>query len=154
MNSLALWDEATSWEIRILRRYGWNRLILRHLPRVVFARAQWTFLPRGVWLSRDLRADFWRSFRRAEVRRYIARMCGAYQGSLRRLPEHFARIACPALVLWGERDRHFPPTHAARLHAAIPGSTLSTVAGGEHWMPWYLADRIAREIREFAEAHP
>jgi pimeloyl-ACP methyl ester carboxylesterase len=154
MNSLALWDEATSWEIRILRQYGWNRLVLRHLPSAVFVRALWTFLPRGVRLSRDLRGDFWRSFRRTEVRRYIVRMCGAYSGSLRRLPEQFARIACPTLVLWGGHDRHFPPAHATRLHAAVPGSRLSVLPGAEHWMAWYLADRVAAEIRTFADAHP
>jgi hypothetical protein len=25
MNSLVLWDERTSWEIRVLRKFGWNR---------------------------------------------------------------------------------------------------------------------------------
>src|SRR5262249_14009865 len=50
MNSLVLWDEETSWEIRLLRRFGWNRLILRSLPGVVFRRAERTFLPSGVRL--------------------------------------------------------------------------------------------------------
>src|SRR6516225_9646925 len=50
MNSLVQGDEATSWEIRVLRRFGWNRLILRVLPRVVFRRAERTFLPHGVRL--------------------------------------------------------------------------------------------------------
>jgi pimeloyl-ACP methyl ester carboxylesterase len=59
MNSLVQWDEATSWEIRVLRRFGWNRLILRRLPRLVFRRAERTFLPRGVHLPADLRADLW-----------------------------------------------------------------------------------------------
>jgi pimeloyl-ACP methyl ester carboxylesterase len=154
MNSLVLGDEATSWEIRILRQYGWNRLILRHLPAVVFARARWTFLPRSVRLPSDLRGDFWRSFRRAAVRRYIARMCAAYQGSFPRLPEHFARIACPTLVLWADGDRHFPTAHAMRLHSAIANATLSIVPEAEHWMAWYLAEPVARAILEFAEAHP
>jgi pimeloyl-ACP methyl ester carboxylesterase len=150
MNSLVLWDEETSWEIRLLRRHGWNRVILRHLPAVVFARAQWTFLPRGVRLPRDLRADFWRCFRRRDVRQYIARMCAAYQGSLRRLPGHFERIRCPTLALWGASDRHFPLAHATRLHAAIPGSRLCIIPGAEHWMPWYLPERVAEAICEFA----
>src|SRR6184192_512583 len=33
LNSLVMWDEKTSWEIDILRRYGWNRFLIRRLPR-------------------------------------------------------------------------------------------------------------------------
>ncbi|PYM20102.1 MAG: hypothetical protein DMD81_02350 [Candidatus Rokuibacteriota bacterium] len=154
MNSFVQWDEATSWEIRILRQYGWNRVILRHLPRAVFTRAERTFLPRGVRLSPELRRDFWQCFRRTAVRRYIVRMCGAYSGSLRRLPEHFARIHAPTLVLWGDRDRHFPPAHAARLHAAVAGSRLEVIPSGEHWMAWHLAGEVAARVGEFLGTSP
>ena len=77
MLATPLRDEATSWEIRILRQYGWNRLIIRHLPHAVFARAQRTFLPEEVRLPRELRSHLGRCFRRTSVRRYIVRMCGA-----------------------------------------------------------------------------
>ena len=33
MNSLVFGDEKTSWEIRLLRRFGFNRCALRTLPR-------------------------------------------------------------------------------------------------------------------------
>ena len=151
MNSLVLWDEKTSWEIRVLRKFGWNRLILRRLPRAVFRRAEMTFLPRGVKLSPDLRADLWECFRQSEVRSFIARMCAGYQGTLPRLPELYQRIDCPTLVLWGERDQHFPPAHAARLHAAIQGSVLQIIPHAEHWMAWYLADEVAKRIRHFVD---
>src|SRR5262249_7073814 len=39
MNSLVQHDAPTSWEIRVLRRFGWNRVILRRLPWCVFRRA-------------------------------------------------------------------------------------------------------------------
>ena len=35
MNSLVIWDERTSWEIELLRRFGWNRVLLERLPRAV-----------------------------------------------------------------------------------------------------------------------
>jgi pimeloyl-ACP methyl ester carboxylesterase len=149
MNSLVLWDEATSWEIRILRRFGWNRLILRRLPGIVFRRAERTFLPRGVRLPPNLRAEFWGSFRRPEVRGFIAKMCAGYQGTLPRLPEQYARIACPTLVLWAGQDRHFPPAHAERLHALVPGSRLQILPGAEHWMAWSRAEEVADRIRDF-----
>jgi pimeloyl-ACP methyl ester carboxylesterase len=151
MNSLVFGDERTSWEIRLLRRFGWNRLIIRHLPWLVFRRARRTFLPPGVDLPAPLAADLWQSFRQPAVRAFIAKMCAGYQGTLPKLPELYRQIRCPTLVLWGERDKHFPPVHAQRLHAAVAGSRLEIVAGGEHWMPWYRADEVAARLRAFLE---
>jgi pimeloyl-ACP methyl ester carboxylesterase len=153
-NSLVLWDEKTSWEIRVLRRFGWNRFILRRLPWLLFRRAERTFLPWGVRLPRTVRADLWQSFRREEVRRFIIRMCAGYQGTLPRLPALYEQIICPTLILWGERDRHFPPAHAERLHALICGSRLEIVPGGEHWMSWYLAAETAQRICRFVRELP
>ncbi len=149
MNSLVLWDEKTSWEIQVLRKYGWNRFILRKFPRIVFKRAETTFLPPSIKLPAELREDFWKSFSRPEVRTFIARLCAGYQGTLERLPELYQTITCPTLVLWGEHDQHFPPDHAKRLQAAIPGSRLQIIAGAEHWMAWYQADEVAQSIHNF-----
>ena len=149
MNSLVFGDEATSWEIRVLRRFGWNRFILRNLPGPVFRRARRTFLPSGVALPKPLAHDFWRSFGNADVRRFISKMCAGYQGTLPQLPEMYRRIRCPTLLLWGARDKHFPPVQAERLHAAITGSRLEVLADGEHWMPWHLAAVVASRMREF-----
>jgi pimeloyl-ACP methyl ester carboxylesterase len=151
MNSLVFGDEETSWEIRVLRKFGWNRFLIRRLPWLVFRRAVRTFLPRGVALPDDLRADLWDGFRRSEVRAFVAKMCAGYQGTLPRLPELYGRIACPTLVLWGERDKHFPPAHAERLHAAVPGSRLHLLPGAEHWMAWYRAAEVADRIRDFLD---
>lgn len=146
MNSLVLHDERTSWEIDLLRRTGWNRRILEHLPRIVFARATRTFLPRGTRLDPELRADLWEHFRRPAVRRYIARMCAGYQGALPKLPARYEAVSCPTRILWAERDRHFPVAHAERLHALVPGSELEVIAGAEHWMPWHRAGEVAGRV--------
>lgn len=46
-----------------------------------------------------------------------------------------AALACPSLVLWGDRDPYLP-THFARAYAeALPGSQLQLVPGAGHW-PW------------------
>jgi pimeloyl-ACP methyl ester carboxylesterase len=152
MNSLVLWDENTSWEIQVLRKYGWNRFILRNFPRLVFWRAEKTFLPRGHKLPLELRADFWKTFSRKEVRLFIARLCAGYQGTLMQLPEAYQKITCPTLVLWGEQDQHFPPNHAKRLCEAVSGSRLEIIPGAQHWMAWYLADTVAQSIRTFLTA--
>jgi len=134
MNAFVLWERETSWEIRLLRRYRWNERILGYLPGIVFKRAERTFLPSGIRLPAEVRSDLWESFRRVEVRAFISRLCAGYQGALPRLPALYARIRCPALVLWGTRDRHFPVDQAEGLHAAIPGSRLELLQGAEHWM--------------------
>jgi pimeloyl-ACP methyl ester carboxylesterase len=149
MNSLVFGDEETSWEIGILRKFGWNRFIIRNLAWPVFHRAKRTFLPRGVKLSEELHADMWESFKQKEVRAFIAKMCAGYQGTLTRLPELYDRVCCPSLVLWGEQDKHFPPVHAKRLHESIVNSQLQIIPGAEHWMAWYLADEVARRILNF-----
>jgi len=146
MNSLVLWDEKTSWEIAVLRRFGWNRFLLNRFPRLVFERALRTFLPPGDCLPADLRNDFWTSFQTPDVRRFIARMCAGYQGTLPRLPEIYAQITCPTLLLWGGRDRHFPPSHAERLHQLIPGSRCEILPDGGHWMVWTGAAEVASRI--------
>ncbi len=152
MNSLVMWDAETSWEIRVLRRFRWNEVILRTLPRVVFARAERTFLPPGTRLPPALRADLWETFRRPEVRRTIARMCGGYQGALPRLARSYPEIRCPLLALWAGRDPHFPPVHAERLHEAVPGSKLEILPDAEHWMPWHLPDVVTEHILRFSGA--
>lgn len=149
MNSLVWWDENTSWEIKVLRKYGWNRFILRKFPRIVFWRAERTFLPRHRKLPSELRADLWKSFSQYDVRLFIARLCAGYQGTLMQLPDAYKKITCPTLVLWGEQDQHFPPDHAKRLSVTIPGSTLEIVPEAKHWMAWYLPDTVAQSIRAF-----
>jgi pimeloyl-ACP methyl ester carboxylesterase len=146
MNSLVYGDAATSWEIRLLRQFGWNRVILRHLPSIVFRRAERTFLPSGVKLPPLLRADLWESFRQPAVRHFIVRMCAGYQGTLSRLPELYARIPCPTLILWAAHDQHFPLIQAQRLHTDLPTSQLTILPGAEHWMPWHASEQVAERI--------
>lgn len=145
-NSLVFGDAPTSWEIRWLRKFRFNRLALRWLPGIIFRRAEQTFLPRGAQLDAALRADFWTTFRRPEVRRFLSKMCAGYQGTLDRLPELYPRIAAPTRVVWSERDAHFPPVIAERLAASVPGARLRVVPGGTHWLPITHAAELADEI--------
>src|SRR5262249_51371012 len=149
MNSLVFGDERTSWDIRLLRQSGWNRFILERFPWVGFKRAEWTFLPWGVRLPAEGRADLWGGFRRPGGRSFISGLCAGYQGTLPQLPQDYPRVRCPTLVLWAERDKHFPLVQAERLHAAVPGSRLEVLAGAEHWMAWDRAEEVAGRIAPF-----
>ena len=147
MNSLVFGDERTSWEIRWLRKFGFNRFALRHLGAVVFWRAEKTFLPRGTRLHPETRDDFWRAFSTLEVRTFVSKMCAGYQGTLDNFPSLYHQISCPTLVLWGEHDKHFPTIQAKKLHQAISGSHLEIVPGGTHWMAIDRAEELAKQIR-------
>lgn len=154
MNCLAFGDEKTSWEIRILRKFGWNRFILNHFPRLVFWRVLQTFLPRHQPLSTDLKKDIWESFRRPEVRQFISKMCVGYQGTLAQLPQFYVKIRCPLLILWGKQDPHFPEIHAHKLQQLLPQAQLEILPEGEHWLIWHDSERVAQLILEKCNKSP
>jgi pimeloyl-ACP methyl ester carboxylesterase len=151
MNSLVIWDEKTSWEIALLRKFGWNRVLLERMPRAVFFRAVRTFLPRGYKLSTDLRRDLWESFQRPEVRKFVVRMCAGYQGTLPRLKQLYPGIQAPSLFLWAERDKHFPVAHGRKLAEMVPGATFEEIAGASHWMALNLAEEVGARILRFLD---
>lgn len=154
MNSLVQWDEKTSWEIALLRKFGWNRIMLRHFPRLVFARALRTFLGLGAGLDSAERSDMWESFRRREVREFIIRMCAGYQGTLPRLAKLYPTIQTPTLLLWAEHDKHFPPDHARRVKAVLPNARVEVLSDAEHWMVLSRPSQVARYIVEIAHDLP
>jgi pimeloyl-ACP methyl ester carboxylesterase len=152
MNSLVIWDERTSWEIELLRRFGWNRVLLERLPRAVHRRALRTFLPRGYKLSNELQCDLWNSFQNPEVRRFVVRMCAGYQGTLKKLAEVYPNIRTSSLFLWAEQDKHFPVAHARKLATMVPGARLEEIPGAQHWMALYLAADVGSRILRFLGA--
>lgn len=152
MNSLVIWDEKTSWEIALLRKFGWNRVLLERMPRAVFFRAIRTFLPRGYKLSAELRADLWESFERPEVRKFVVRMCAGYQGTLPRLKQLYPSIRTRSLFLWAERDKHFPSVHGRKLAEMVPDAKFEEIAGAGHWMALNLAEEVSARILRFLGA--
>ncbi|NML64328.1 alpha/beta hydrolase [Hymenobacter sp. RP-2-7] len=150
LNSLVGGQEATSWEIKWLRRFGVNRLLLRHLPRLVYWRALHTFLPLGrPGLSPALRREMWRTFRQPAVRDYVVRMCAGYEAQLPRLPARYQQVRCPTLIFWAERDKHFPPAQAHFLAAQVPHAQLEILPQATHWMVLARAAEVAERLRAF-----
>ena len=150
MNSLVFGDERTSWEIRLLRKFGFNRFALRHLASIVFRRAESTFLPRSARLDAGMRNDFWTAFAKPQVRRFISKMCAGFQGTLDQLPGMYEKIVCPALIVWAEHDKHFPLIQAERLHQSIPFSQLEVILDGTHWMVLHHAEELAERIHRWS----
>ncbi|NNE73096.1 MAG: alpha/beta fold hydrolase [Acidimicrobiales bacterium] len=131
-----------------MRRLGLNRLVLRYGARVVFERAQRTFLEHGR-LPAAIANDLWRGFRRDEVRAHLRRMCAGYQASLPRVTRLFADIDIDTMVVWADADPHFPLAQAEALVAALPSAQLRTLPGASHWFMWDRPDEVADTLLEF-----
>jgi pimeloyl-ACP methyl ester carboxylesterase len=141
MNSLVIPEAATSWEIRLLRRFRINQWLLRHMPRTVFDHAVGTSTDAP--LPRDLRDELWSQFRKRETREFVVRMCAGYEGTLSRLASSYPSIDVPTRILWAANDRHFPLHHGQILHERMPNSDLHIISDAEHWMVMTHAAEIA-----------
>ncbi|HKZ13272.1 MAG TPA: alpha/beta hydrolase [Solirubrobacterales bacterium] len=69
-----------------------------------------------------------------------------YPGTWRGL----AGITTPTLLTNGALDRGVPPINARRMHARIPGSSLSIYAGAAHGMLFQDAEPFAAQIASFS----
>jgi pimeloyl-ACP methyl ester carboxylesterase len=69
-----------------------------------------------------------------------------YTGTWRGLPG----ITTPTLLTNGGIDRGVPPVNARRMHARMPGSSLSIYAGAAHGMAFQDAERFAAQIAKFS----
>src|SRR5579884_2127861 len=60
------------------------------------------------------------------------------------------RIACPALVLWGERDGIVAPSYGERVAAALPQARFETVPDAGHYPQVEQPEAVAIAIEHFA----
>ncbi len=58
------------------------------------------------------------------------------------------RLACPALVLWGDRDPYLPTKFAHDYARVLPNAELEVVEGGGHW-PWIDDERVIDRVVDF-----
>lgn len=79
-------------------------------------------------------------------------MCAGYEAQLPRLPARYQQVKCPTLILWGENDKHFPPSQAHFLASQIPHACLEIIPGATHWMVLAQAAAVVSRIRAFYAA--
>lgn len=73
----------------------------------------------------------------------------APEDALARAGAGLERLDCPALVVWGERDRYLPVRFAHAYAAALTGAREATIVpGAGHW-PWTGTHEIVREVTDF-----
>jgi pimeloyl-ACP methyl ester carboxylesterase len=59
-----------------------------------------------------------------------------------------ARLECPALVVWGDRDPYLPLRFGQAYADALPGATLEVARGTGHW-PWIDDPSLVGRIHDF-----
>ena len=64
----------------------------------------------------------------------------------------------PTLIVWGDRDRIIPVSHAYAAHELMPGSTLRIIEGADHFVPFEspkeFLDALVGFIDSTEPAHP
>jgi pimeloyl-ACP methyl ester carboxylesterase len=97
-------------------------------------------------LDEELLEYYWRrlSERRESVHRALRTV--AASGALAGL---YGSVACPTLVLWGERDRIFPLEQGRALAGAIRGAQLEVLSGCGHSPPEEQPDRFVSAVLGF-----
>lgn len=66
--------------------------------------------------------------------------------------DELARIRRPCLVLWGERDRFLPVTHARRLARLLPDVRVQVLEGVGHSPNWEVPAEVLRQVIPFLDA--
>lgn len=144
MNSLLMWNEKTSWEITLLRKFRFNELVLNYLPYLVFRRARHTFTEQGrSMIDKELETDLWMHFKKKEVRKYIIRMCAGYAAQLEKLPAYYQNIKCPVKLIWAEKGKHFSINHAYAFKEICPQTEIVSIKDAQHWMVLNMQEQIA-----------
>jgi pimeloyl-ACP methyl ester carboxylesterase len=73
----------------------------------------------------------------------------APEPALARAGQRLCDLACPALVVWGERDPYIDPSFAAAYAEALGGPAEVIVApGAGHW-PWLDAPELVTKVTDF-----
>jgi 3-oxoadipate enol-lactonase len=90
----------------------------------------------------------------AAVRESLMRQCPkGYAATCEALaeatPADLGAIACPAIIINGEKDPVAPPAVARALADGIAGARLVLLPRCGHWPTFERADDVARELRHF-----
>jgi len=62
--------------------------------------------------------------------------------------ERLGEIACPTLILWGERDPYISPQDGRSFERSLPNARFVAVADAGHW-PWIDRPELVAEVAGF-----
>jgi 3-oxoadipate enol-lactonase len=89
--------------------------------------------------------------------KYMNQPTAAYLAQLAAIQEHdttsrLGEISCPTLVLAGEQDILIPVSLSRQLHAAVPGASWATTAGG-HACIWEFPKEFNNAYLDFVRSN-
>lgn len=91
----------------------------------------------------------WRHWDRGTKRAVLQLYRDADPDRLAAAGKDLAKLTCPALVLWGDRDPYLPTKFAHAYADALPNGQVDIASGAGHW-PWIddpsTVDRVLRFI--------
>ncbi len=127
---------ARLWRMRAIGELaigGTTRLALRRVMPRALADAAWPHFDQGT--------------QRAILRLYRT----SPEERLAQAGSDLGRLACPALVLWGDRDPFVPERFADAYGEALPDARVEHLPDAGHW-PWHdRPDVVERVLRFLAE---
>jgi pimeloyl-ACP methyl ester carboxylesterase len=69
-------------------------------------------------------------------------------------PHDLGKIACPTLILHGDRDRYFPLNVPLTMHQAIPNAELGILPNCGHGLPGEQPEMFATALIDFLSRNP
>jgi pimeloyl-ACP methyl ester carboxylesterase len=141
-------------------RWHWVAQIWRRRPLGEIANA--TATKRSMALTlRQARGDrsamppefvdmIWRHWDRGTKRAVLQLYRDADPDRLAAAGKDLGKLACLALVLWGDRDLYLPARFAEAYAQVLPNAELEIVAGAGHW-PWIDDPTIIDRVLSFIE---
>ncbi len=123
----------------------WRRPVAGEL--MMGATTRWA-LQRSAGVPREEADRWWADFDQGTQRAILKLYRSAPADRLATLGGRLDRIQCPALVVWGERDRFLDPSFADAYAQRIAGASVRRVPGAGHW-PWLDDPGVTDEVCRF-----
>jgi pimeloyl-ACP methyl ester carboxylesterase len=139
------------WVARLWRRRGIGELLMATNSRVGTALGLRDARGDRAAMPREFVDMIWRHWDRGTSRAILRLYRDADPERLAEAGRDLGRLDCPALVVWGERDRYLPSRFGRIYAERLPGAEYLGLANAGHW-PWLedpsLIDRVAAFLAE------
>jgi pimeloyl-ACP methyl ester carboxylesterase len=101
-------------------------------------------------LSGEALTEYWKSFSTHERR--MAKLALYRSGNFEKIKPYDGKLrslACPTLILWGEKDPYIPPAAAHLFHDQIPNARLRILPDAGHFLWEEAPGETVRLVRDF-----
>lgn len=136
------------WIAQLWRRRPWGEVVNRTTTRRALAQA----LRQASGDRKPMPAEFvdsiWHHWDPGVQAALLALYRHADPDRLARAGGELSRIACPSLILWGDRDSYLPTKFAEAYASVLPQAQLEIVPAAGHW-PWIDDARVVDRVISF-----